>query len=236
MLQMHANHREDDQGGAAPATSSRSPASRARPPATRCAIRTHPSSSSAWNSPSRSSRSRSSPRPRRDQEKMGQALARLATEDPSFRVAVDHESGQTIIKGMGELHLEIIVDRMKREFKVDANVGAPQVAYRETITRQADVTYTHKKQTGGSGQFAEVRLRLRAAAARRRLRVRERRGRRLGAARIYPRRREGRARLARYGRARRLSGDRFQGRRSPTASITKSIQARSPSRSRRARR
>jgi len=89
------------------------------------------------------------PKTKGDQEKMGQALARLATEDPSFRVTVDHESGQTVIKGMGELHLEIIVDRMKREFKVDANVGAPQVAYRETITRTAEVDYTHKKQTGG---------------------------------------------------------------------------------------
>ena len=98
------------------------------------------------------------PKTKGDQEKMGQALARLATEDPSFRVSVDHESGQTIIKGMGELHLEIIVDRMKREFKVEANIGAPQVAYRETITRKADVTYTHKKQTGGSGQYAEVKL------------------------------------------------------------------------------
>jgi elongation factor G len=99
------------------------------------------------------------PKTKGDQEKMGQALARLATEDPSFRVAVDHESGQTVIKGMGELHLEIIVDRMKREFKVDANVGAPQVAYRETITRPAEVDYTHKKQTGGAGQFARVKLR-----------------------------------------------------------------------------
>jgi len=99
------------------------------------------------------------PKTKADQEKMGQALARLATEDPSFRVAVDHESGQTIIKGMGELHLEIIVDRMKREFKVEANVGAPQVAYRETISRAADVDYTHKKQTGGSGQFARVKIR-----------------------------------------------------------------------------
>src|SRR5262249_46282393 len=98
------------------------------------------------------------PKTKGDQEKMGQALARLATEDPSFRVAVDHESGQTIVKGMGELHLEIIVDRMKREFKVDANVGAPQVAYRETITRPADVDYTHKKQTGGAGQYARVKI------------------------------------------------------------------------------
>ena len=99
------------------------------------------------------------PKTKGDQEKMGQALARLATEDPSFRVSVDHESGQTVIKGMGELHLEIIVDRMKREFKVDANVGAPQVAYRETITRNSEVDYTHKKQTGGAGQFARVKLR-----------------------------------------------------------------------------
>jgi len=98
------------------------------------------------------------PKTKGDQEKMGVALARLAAEDPSFRVSVDHESGQTLIKGMGELHLEIIVDRMRREFKVDANVGAPQVAYRETITRAADVDYTHKKQTGGSGQFARVKL------------------------------------------------------------------------------
>jgi elongation factor G len=98
------------------------------------------------------------PKTKADQEKMGQALARLATEDPSFRVAVDHESGQTIIKGMGELHLEIIVDRMKREFKVEANIGAPQVAYRETISRKADVDYTHKKQSGGSGQYARVKI------------------------------------------------------------------------------
>jgi elongation factor G len=99
------------------------------------------------------------PKTKGDQEKMSQALARLATEDPSFRVSVDPESGQTIVKGMGELHLEIIVDRMKREFKVDANIGAPQVAYRETITRTAEIDYTHKKQTGGAGQFARVKLR-----------------------------------------------------------------------------
>jgi elongation factor G len=98
------------------------------------------------------------PKTKADQEKMGVALNRLAQEDPSFRVTSDFESGQTVIKGMGELHLEILVDRMKREFKVDANVGAPQVAYRETITRAAEVDYTHKKQTGGSGQFARVKF------------------------------------------------------------------------------
>jgi elongation factor G len=89
---------------------------------------------------------------------MGIALNRLAAEDPSFRVKSDEESGQTIIAGMGELHLDILVDRMKREFKVEANVGAPQVAYRESITRQAEIDYTHKKQSGGSGQFARVKI------------------------------------------------------------------------------
>jgi len=98
------------------------------------------------------------PKTKGDQEKMGLALNRLAAEDPSFRVKTDEESGQTIIAGMGELHLDIIVDRMKREFKVEANIGAPQVAYRETITKTADVDYTHKKQSGGSGQFARVKL------------------------------------------------------------------------------
>ncbi|SKA11769.1 elongation factor G [Consotaella salsifontis] len=98
------------------------------------------------------------PKTKGDQEKMGLALNRLAAEDPSFRVKTDEESGQTIIAGMGELHLDILVDRMKREFKVEANVGAPQVAYRETIGRQAEIDYTHKKQTGGTGQFARVKL------------------------------------------------------------------------------
>jgi elongation factor G len=98
------------------------------------------------------------PKTKSDQEKLGVALHRLAQEDPSFRVTVDHESGQTIIKGMGELHLDIIVDRMRREFGVEANVGAPQVAYRETVSKPSNVDYTHRKQTGGSGQFARVKL------------------------------------------------------------------------------
>ncbi|CDX21213.1 translation elongation factor G [Mesorhizobium sp. LCM 4577] len=98
------------------------------------------------------------PKTKNDQEKMGLALHRLAAEDPSFRVKTDEESGQTIIAGMGELHLDIIVDRMRREFKVEANVGAPQVAYRETITRTHEQDYTHKKQTGGTGQFARVKI------------------------------------------------------------------------------
>ncbi|MFL6788495.1 MAG: elongation factor G [Sphingomicrobium sp.] len=98
------------------------------------------------------------PKTKADQEKMGVALNRLAREDPSFRVTADHESGQTIIKGMGELHLEILVDRMKREFKVEANVGAPQVAYREYLAKPVELTYTHKKQSGGSGQFGEIKI------------------------------------------------------------------------------
>ncbi len=100
------------------------------------------------------------PKTKADQEKMGIALQRLAAEDPSFRVSSDEESGQTIIAGMGELHLDILVDRMKREFKVEANIGQPQVAYRETITRDADIDYTHKKQSGGSGQFARIKMRV----------------------------------------------------------------------------
>ena len=98
------------------------------------------------------------PKTKADQEKMGIALNRLAAEDPSFRVKTDEESGQTIMAGMGELHLDILVDRMKREFKVEANIGAPQVAYRETISREEVIDYTHKKQSGGSGQFARVKL------------------------------------------------------------------------------
>lgn len=98
------------------------------------------------------------PKTKADQEKMGIALNRLSAEDPSFRVSTDHESGQTIIKGMGELHLDIIVDRMRREFKVEANVGAPQVAYREYLAREVDVDYTHKKQSGGSGQFGRIKF------------------------------------------------------------------------------
>src|ERR1043166_4525697 len=100
----------------------------------------------------------SEPKSKADQEKLGVALAKLAAEDPSFRVSTDQESGQTILKGMGELHLDIKVDILKRTYKVEANIGAPQVAYRESITRPVTVDYTHKKQTGGSGQFARVKI------------------------------------------------------------------------------
>jgi elongation factor G len=98
------------------------------------------------------------PKSKADQEKLGVALAKLAAEDPSFRVSTDPESGQTILKGMGELHLDIKVDILKRTYKVDANIGAPQVAYREKLTKRAEIDYTHKKQSGGSGQFARVKL------------------------------------------------------------------------------
>ncbi len=100
------------------------------------------------------------PKTKADVEKMGIALAKLAAEDPSFRVSTDQESGETIIKGMGELHLDIKVDILKRTHKVEVNVGAPQVAYRETLARATEIDYTHKKQTGGTGQFARVKLRL----------------------------------------------------------------------------
>jgi len=98
------------------------------------------------------------PKSKADQEKLGVALAKLATEDPSFRVSTDQESGQTILKGMGELHLDIKVDILKRTYKVDANIGAPQVAFREKITQRVEHSYTHKKQTGGSGQFAAIKI------------------------------------------------------------------------------
>ena len=98
------------------------------------------------------------PKSKNDQEKMSVGLQRLAAEDPSFQVSTDLESGQTIMKGMGELHLDILIDRLKREFKVEANIGAPQVAYRETITKEVEVDYTHKKQSGGAGQFARIKL------------------------------------------------------------------------------
>merc|ERR1712130_112541 len=98
------------------------------------------------------------PKTKNDQQKMSEALIRLAAEDPSFRFSRDEETGQTVIEGMGELHLEIIVDRLKREFNVEANVGAPSVSYREAITTTAEIDYTHKKQSGGSGQYARVKL------------------------------------------------------------------------------
>jgi elongation factor G len=157
MLQMHANHREDIKEARAGDIVALAGLKNTTTGETLCDPG-HPVVLEKMEFPDPVIEIAVEPKTKADQEKMGQALARLATEDPSFRVAVDHESGQTIIKGMGELHLEIIVDRMKREFKVEANIGAPQVAYRETISRKADVDYTHKKQTGGSGQFARVKI------------------------------------------------------------------------------
>src|ERR1700704_4875737 len=98
------------------------------------------------------------PKSKADREKLDVALAKLAAEDPSFRVSTDLESGQTILKGMDELHLDTKIDMLRRTYKVDANIGAPQVAFRERITKRAEVKYTHKKQTGGTGQFAEVSI------------------------------------------------------------------------------
>ena len=149
-----------DQRSLSPATSSPSLASRTRPRATRSRIRNNRVILERMEFPEPVIDIAVEPKSKADQEKMGLALARLAAEDPSFRVKTDEESGQTIISGMGELHLDIIVDRMRREFKVEANIGAPQVAYREAITRKVDHDYTHKKQSGGSGQFARIKFRI----------------------------------------------------------------------------
>ena len=131
------------------------------------------------------------PKSKADQEKLGVALSKLAAEDPSFRVSTDPESGQTILKGMGELHLDIKVDILKRTYKVDANIGAPQVAYRETLSKKSEINYTHKKQSGGSGQFARGDD-VRAGRSWRGLVIRIEDRRRSGAEGIYPRRRKGR--------------------------------------------
>jgi len=162
MLQMHANHREDIKE--ARAGDIVALAGLKNTTTVRHAVRSEQSGRAGAHGVPRAGhrdRGRAEDQGRPGEDGPGAGASRH--EDPSFRVAVDHESGQTIIKGMGELHLEIIVDRMRREFKVDANVGAPQVAYRETITRTSEVDYTHKKQTGGSGQFARVKMPLRAA-------------------------------------------------------------------------
>ena len=151
------------------------------------------------------------PKSKADQEKLGVALAKLAAEDPSFRVSTDQESGQTILKGMGELHLDIKVDILKRTYKVDANIGAPQVAFREKITQRVEHDYTHKKQTGGSGQFAAIKIVVEPTRAGHGVRVRERDRRRRGAEGIHPGRRKGPGERARLRRARRLPGGRPQG-------------------------
>ena len=137
-----------------------------------------------------------------DEQKMTDAMVKLSGEDPTFRVRNDAETGQTIIGGMGELHLEIMVDRMKREYNVEANIGAPQVAYREAITKSVDqYRYTHKKQTGGSGQFADIVINVMPTAAERRRRARAVR------VREQNRGRRGAARVLGAGRERLQSGD-----------------------------
>ena len=141
-----------------PATSSRWLASRTRAPATRSATCEKPVILEKMEFPEPVIEIAIEPKSKADQEKLGVALSKLAAEDPSFRVSTDPESGQTILKGMGELHLDIKVDILKRTYKVDANIGAPQVAYREKLTKKTEVDYTHKKQSGGSGQFAKVKL------------------------------------------------------------------------------
>ena len=145
-----------DSSRSAPATSRRSSVSRTPSPATRSAIRPTRSCSSRSPSRSRSSRSRSSRRRAPTRTRWAPRLARLAEEDPTFRVRTNEETGQTLIDGMGELHLEVIVDRMMREFRVDANVGRPQVAYRETITMPVRAEGRHVRQTGGEGQYGHV--------------------------------------------------------------------------------
>ena len=151
------------------------------------------------------------PKSKADQEKLGVALAKLAAEDPSFRVSTDQESGQTILKGMGELHLDIKVDILRRTYKVDANIGAPQVAFRERVTKRAEVKYTHKKQTGGTGQFAEVSIIVEPNEPGKGYRVRIQGRRRRGAEGIHPRRRKGPQQRDGLGRRRRLPGGGRQG-------------------------
>lgn len=157
MLLMHANHREDVETAATGDIVALAGLKDVTTGESLCSV-DHPIVLEKMDFPDPVIEVAVEPKSKADQERMGFALSRLAQEDPSFRVTTDHESGQTIIKGMGELHLDIIVDRMRREFKVEATVGAPQVAYRESISVRAEVDHIHKKQTGGAGQFARVKF------------------------------------------------------------------------------
>ena len=157
MLLMHANHREDIKEAYAGDIIALAGLKEARTGDTLCDMQ-KPVILEKMEFPDPVIEIAVEPKTKGDQEKLGVALSRLAAEDPSFRVSTDPESGQTILKGMGELHLDIKVDILKRTYKVDVNVGQPQVAYRETITRAVTEDYTHKKQTGGSGQFARVKI------------------------------------------------------------------------------
>src|SRR5436305_1756496 len=156
IYQMHANHREERQGTGAGQIVAVQGLKDTTTGDTLCDP-SHPVILESMSFPAPVIHVAIEPKSKADQEKLGTAIQRLAEEDPTFQVRTDEETGQTIIAGMGELHLEVLVDRMKREFKVEANVGRPQVAYRETIRRKVEkVDYTHKKQTGGSGQYARV--------------------------------------------------------------------------------
>ncbi|MDQ6649115.1 MAG: elongation factor G [Actinomycetota bacterium] len=156
ILQMHANHQEDREGCGAGQIVAVVGLKNTTTGDTLCDP-DHPVILESMNFPAPVISVAIEPKTKADQEKLGTAIQRLAEEDPTFQVRTDEETGQTIISGMGELHLDVLVDRMRREFNVEANVGKPQVAYRETIRRRVDkVDYTHKKQTGGSGQFARV--------------------------------------------------------------------------------
>src|SRR6201989_1718759 len=157
MLLMHANNREDIKEHYAGAICALAGLKEVRPGDTLCDSQ-KPVILEKMEFPDPVIEIAIEPKSKADQEKLGVALAKLATEDPSFRVSTDQESGQTILKGMGELHLDIKVDILKRTYKVDANIGAPQVASRERVSKAAEVKYTHKKQTGGTGQFAEVSI------------------------------------------------------------------------------
>ena len=171
------------------------------------------------------------PKSKADQEKLGLALAKLAAEDPSFRVSTDQESGQTILKGMGELHLDIKVDILRRTYKVDANIGAPQVAYRETITKKAEIDYTHKKQTGGTGQFARVKIVVQPNEQGAGFAFELEDRRRCGSEGIHPGRRKGPSVGRGRWRHRRLPGGRSQGRARSTVPSTKSTRRPWPSKS-----
>ena len=172
------------------------------------------------------------PKSKADQDKLGSGLARLAEEDPTFRVTTDEETGQTLIAGMGELHLEIIVDRLKREFNVDANVGRPQVAYRETISQPAEkIQGRFVRQTGGSGQYGDAVINLLPAGAGRRLRVRRQDRRRQDPEGVHPRRRRRHPGGDGLGHPRRLPGRRRQGRAGRRLATTTSTRASARSRS-----
>ncbi len=191
MLLMHANHREDTKEAYAGDIIALAGLKEARTGDTLCDLQ-KPVILEKMEFPDPVIEIAVEPKTKADQEKLGVALNRLAAEDPSFRVSTDPESGQTRLKGMGELHLDIKVDILKRTYKVDVNVGAPQVAYRETITRAIDHSYTHKKQSGGSGQFAHVDFEISPSGVGNGNHFESEDRRRHGAEGIHPGRREGR--------------------------------------------